>query len=115
MAGSLGWLDHKTGGITRLVTMTEQNHPTEPDPTRGDARVTWPASPVNPAEAGDAAGNAETVDPDVDVLLDRLSQLPELPVARHGEVYAGLHDDLLAALNESVNTTSTGDATNEQA
>ncbi|WP_144673717.1 hypothetical protein [Arthrobacter sp. U41] len=95
--------------------MTEQNHPTETDPASGDVQVTWPAVPGDPAEAGDAAGNAETADPDVDILLDRLGQLPELPVARHGEVYAGLHDDLLAALNESVNTTSTGDATNEQA
>ncbi|KQN86335.1 hypothetical protein [Arthrobacter sp. Leaf69] len=95
--------------------MTELNHTTETDPDRGDAHVTWPAVPVNPAEAGDAAGNTGSRDPDVDALLDRLGQLPELPVARHGEVYAGLHDDLLAALNESVNTTATGDATHEQA
>lgn len=91
--------------------MTEQNHPTETNPASGDVQVTWPAVPADRAEAG----NAETGDPDVDVLLDRLGELPELPVALHGEVYAGLHDDLLAALNESVNTTSTGDATNEQA
>ena len=36
-------------------------------------------------------------------------------MAHHGEVYAVLHDDLLAALNEAVTTTSPGDATNEQA
>ncbi len=36
-------------------------------------------------------------------------------MAQHGEVYAGLHDDLLAALNESVTSTSPGDAANEQA
>jgi hypothetical protein len=95
--------------------MTELNHTTATDPTRGDAQVTWPALPGDPAEAGDAAGDSGSRDADVEALLDRLSQLPELPVARHGELYAGLHDDLLAALNESVNTTSTGDATNEQA
>ena len=95
--------------------MTELNHTTETDPDRGAAQVTWPAVPGDPAEAGYAAGHAESGDQDVDALLDRLGQLSELPVARHGEVYAGLHDDLLAALNESVNTTSTGDATNEQA
>ena len=95
--------------------MTELNHTTETDPDSGDVQVTWPSFPVDSAEAGCAPGHAESGDPDVDALLDRLGQLPELPVALHGEVYAGLHDDLLAALNESVNTTSTGDATNEQA
>ena len=101
--------------------MTELNHTTETDPSRGDAQVTWPA------ELGDTAGNADSRDPAVGALLDRLGQLPELPVARHEEVYADLHDELLAALNESVagqetagqnpaqHMTSTGDATNEQA
>ena len=91
--------------------MTELNHVTEPDPNRGEAQVTWPATPATPAEPGEAAGNADSRDAAVDALLDRLTDLQDLPVAQHGEVYAGLHDELLAALNESVNTTSTGDAT----
>ena len=95
--------------------MTELNHVTEPDPNRGEAQVTWPAAPATPAEPGEASANADSRDPAVDALLDRLTELQDLPVAQHGEVYAGLHDDLLAALNESVTTTSPGDAANEQA
>ena len=92
--------------------MTELNHIIEPDPCRGEAQVTWPAAPAEPEEA---PAHAESRDPAVDALLDRLTDLRELPVAQHGEVYAGLHDDLLAALNETVTTTSPGDAANEQA
>ena len=95
--------------------MTEPNHITAPDPDRGEAQVTWPAAPATPAEPEEAAANAGSRDPAVDALLDRLTDLQDLPVAHHGEVYAGLHDDLLAALNESVTTTSPGDAANEQA
>jgi hypothetical protein len=94
--------------------MTELNHITDPDPDRGEPPATRPAVPA-PAEAGEAAANTGSRDPAVDALLDRLTELQDLPVAQHGEVYAGLHDDLLAALNESVTTTSTGDAANEQA
>ena len=92
--------------------MTELNHITEPDPGRGEAQVTWPAVP---AEPGEASANAGSRDPAVDALLDRLTDLQDLPVAQHGEVYASLHDDLLAALNESVTITSPGDTANEQA
>ena len=100
--------------------MTEPNHSTGTDPAREDTQVTWPA---RPAEAGAAAGNDPSRDPAVGALLRRLGELPELPVARHDEVYALLHDELLAALNESVAappatgpaaagpTTSPGDAT----
>ncbi|MGP4033067.1 hypothetical protein [Pseudarthrobacter sp. 1C304] len=91
--------------------MTEPHHPAETDPAGPDpaepdaggaARATWPEAP-----AGADAGTG-TRDSAVDVLLDRLGELPELPVARHGEVYAGLHDDLLEALNESATTTPSG-------
>lgn len=94
--------------------MTEPNHVTEQDPNTGEAQVTRPAAPAAPAppEPAEAAGSR---DPAVDALLDRLTELRDLPVAQHGEVYAGLHDDLLAALNESVTTTSPGDSANEQA
>ena len=108
--------------------MTEPNHITGTDPAADaageDAEVTWPALP---AEAGGAAGNDPSRDPAVGALLRRLGDLPDLPVARHGEVYDLLHDELLAALNEPIAappatgpasagpTTSPGDATNEQA
>jgi hypothetical protein len=102
--------------------MTEPHHtpgtePAETEPAEtatagGAARANWPEAPAGTAEA---AGSSGTRDSAVDALLDRLAELPELAVARHGEVYAGLHDDLLAALNESVTTTPPGDTTNEQA
>ena len=103
--------------------MTELNALTGLDPAGGDPHVTWPELPAGP---GDAAGKDPARDPAVGALLRRLSELPALPVARHGEAYALLHDDLLAALNESTAeqptagpaaagpTTSAGD-TNEQA
>jgi len=89
--------------------MTELNHNTEPDPDTGEAQVTWPAAPAAQAAHEEASASTDSRDPAVDALLDRLTDLPGLPVAQHGEVYAGLHDDLLAALNESVTTTSPGD------
>ena len=104
--------------------MTELNPITGTDPAGEAARVTWP---VLPAEPGDAGGDDSFRDPAVGALLGRLGDVPELPVDRHGEVYALLHDELLAALNETIAappatgpaaagpTTSPGDATNEQA
>lgn len=76
------------------------------DTAGGAAAANWPLAPAG--TAGTAESNS-TRDSAVDALLDRLGELPELPVARHGEVYAGLHDDLLAALNESVTTTPPGE------
>ncbi|MDP9983362.1 hypothetical protein J2W14_002775 [Pseudarthrobacter oxydans] len=107
--------------------MTEPNHTTGTDPAGEDAQVTWPALPAVPGDADTAAGDDPSRDPAVSALLRRLGDLPDLPVARHEEVYALLHDELLAALNESIAapptkgpaaagpTTSPGDATNEQA
>jgi len=68
-------------------------------PEHAEARIDWPAPGGDPA-AGDPA---------VDALLLRLGDLPELPVASHGEVYAGLHDELAAALNEDVAGQAAGD------
>lgn len=67
----------------------EPNPPSGADPEAQESRIDWPESP-----AGAAAQ-----DPDVGALLERLGALPDLPVADHGEVYAGLHDDLMEALN----------------
>ena len=72
--------------------MTELNLSTE-------ARIDWP-EPADESAVGDPA---------VDALLLRLGDLPELPVASHGEVYAGLHDELAAALNEDVAGHDAGD------
>ena len=72
--------------------MTELN----PAPGGDASRASWPALPAA-APGGD---------PDVQRLLERLATLPELPVADHGEVYAGLHSDLKEALNEAGDTAS---------
>jgi len=79
--------------------MTEQSSSSDANPDSPDGRVDWPA----PVEA------AAVDDPAVKALLVRLQSLPELPVADHGEVYAGLHDELAAALNEDVAGQQAGD------
>ncbi|KUM37503.1 hypothetical protein [Arthrobacter sp. EPSL27] len=88
--------------------MTEPHHTPGTDSAGGAAPANWPEAPAGTAESNGTRDSA------VDALLDRLGELPELPVARHGEVYAGLHDDLLAALNESVTIAPPGEP-NEQA
>lgn len=83
--------------------MTEQNPFT-------DARQET-AGPENPGAGVDwpeHTGETAVGDPTVDSLLARLGELPELPVAAHGEVYSGLHDDLAAALNEDVSGSAAG-------
>ena len=113
--------------------MTEPNHTTQTDAAGGAGQAIWPALPSEP---GEATGNAPSADSAVGALLERLGEVPDLPVALHVEVYAGLHDELLAALNEAVGgaagspaaaihaagmqnppgtTTETEDATHEQA
>ena len=75
MAGSLGW-----HAITRLVTMTELNHTTEPDPDEAETPgVTWPAAPDSGGSRRRRSGHAASRDPAVDAVLDRLGDLPELP------------------------------------
>lgn len=103
--------------------MTELNPEPGTGPVEAASHVTWPELP----EPGETAGNDPSGDPAVGALLRRLSELPGLPVARHGESYALLHDDLLAALNETIAdhptarpaqagpTNPPGDATHEQA
>ena len=76
------------------------------------ADVAWPELPPRqlPAEpSGHAAqeqqpqGQQTNVqDQAVSVVLDGLAALRQTPVSEHGEVYAGMHDALLAALNEDV-------------
>ncbi|WP_246168505.1 hypothetical protein [Arthrobacter luteolus] len=57
-------------------------------PARESAAMRVPDAPVT------------TGDPRVDAVLAGLDRVPELPVAEHAGLYAGLHDGLLAALNE---------------
>lgn len=83
--------------------MTELNPETHPasgtEPETPGCRIDWPASPAN----------AAAPDPAVEALLERLDALRGLPVAGHGDVYAGLHEDLLEALNEDLSgQTDTG-------
>ena len=93
--------------------MTEPNPSTDAQPDsresaesteRAETRIDWPAPGGDPAAGDPAAG-----DPAVGALLLRLGDVPELPVSSHGEVYAGLHDELAAALNEDVAGQGAGD------
>lgn len=62
------------------------------------ADVAWPDLPSRAAQGQQAHGQ----DPAVSAVLDGLSALQQTPVSGHGEVYAGMHDALLEALNEDV-------------
>ncbi|HET6269032.1 MAG TPA: hypothetical protein VFE00_03040 [Arthrobacter sp.] len=100
--------------------MTEPNHATAteaPETEEAPAGVSWPPLPSEPATQTSAtqtsaAQNSLGQDPAVSSLLERLGALPGRPVAGHGEVYAGLHDELLEALNEDVSghENATGEA-----
>ncbi|MEN3346155.1 MAG: hypothetical protein V7635_2731 [Arthrobacter sp.] len=100
--------------------MTEPNHATAteaPETEEAPAGVSWPPLPSEPATQTSTAQtstaqNSLGQDPAVSSLLERLGALPGRPVAGHGEVYAGLHDELLEALNEDVSghENATGEA-----
>jgi hypothetical protein len=78
---------------------------TELNPEKQAASGTEPATPDTPGTRIDwpaSALGAAAQDPAVGALLDRLDTLPGRPVAGHGEVYAGLHQDLMEALNEDL-------------
>jgi hypothetical protein len=70
-----------------------------------DAHVE-PASPVSwpePSPADSGAGGSEgssVVDGTVQEILDRVREIPGLPVSEHPAAYTGIHDALLEALNE---------------
>lgn len=100
--------------------MTEPNHEPNLAPDRAPkelsaeaetqsaaAGVVWPDLPAQqlPADpSGHAAQEQQTqaLDPAVNAVLDRLAAVRNTPVSGHGEVYAGMHDALLEALNEDV-------------
>ncbi|MGO4492309.1 hypothetical protein AB4Y86_09485 [Arthrobacter sp. 2YAF22_2] len=79
--------------------MTEQILAPDAEPNSADARVDWPTP----------ADDAAIDDPAIENLLSRLGSLSGLPVSAHGEVYAGLHDGLVEALNEDVAGQPAGD------
>ncbi|MCE3244287.1 MAG: hypothetical protein K0Q84_2330 [Arthrobacter sp.] len=68
--------------------MTEPNSDARQEAVR---RIAWPDLPLETAEAPDRAVRA---------ILETVRQIPELPVSDHPAAYAGMHDSLLAALNE---------------
>lgn len=76
------------------------------------ADVAWPVLPSQ-LRAGEEHGRevqghethgarTPVQDPAVSAVLDRLAALQQTPVSGHGELYAGMHDALLEALNEDV-------------
>ncbi|WP_427132767.1 hypothetical protein [Pseudarthrobacter sp. S9] len=92
--------------------MTELNRATEteePEVEDALAGVTWPSLPSEQPEAAR--------DPAVSAVLDRLGALPETPVSGHSDIYGGLYDELMEALNEDVagHISAMGDASDEQA
>ncbi len=66
------------------------------------AEAPWPALPSELASADPSGKLAAVQDPAVSAVLDRLGAVPHTPVSGHGELYAGMHDALLEALNEDV-------------
>lgn len=77
--------------------MTELNQ----EPTEAD--VAWPDLPSQLLPADEPGSQGPQVqDQAVSAVLDRLAAVRQTPVSGHGEVYAGMHDALLEALNEDV-------------
>jgi hypothetical protein len=68
--------------------MTEPNSDARQEAAR---QIAWPDLPLETAEAPDHT---------VQAILETVRQIPELPVSDHPAAYAGMHDSLLAALNE---------------
>ncbi|MDQ1057843.1 hypothetical protein QFZ23_001744 [Arthrobacter globiformis] len=56
----------------------------------------WPELAV----PGSRASEAGVADPAVLAILDRVREVPGLPVSEHPAAYADMHDALLEALNE---------------
>ena len=56
----------------------------------------WPELAVSGSGSSDAAA----ADPAVLAILERVRDVPGLPVSEHQAAYAGMHDALLEALNQ---------------
>jgi len=89
---------------------TEPSVEPEPLPHEAQDHASGPEARPEAAEeaAPPAAGvdwpavQAQGQDPAVSAVLGRLAAVRLTPVSGHGEVYAGMHDALLEALNEDV-------------
>ncbi|BAS12971.1 hypothetical protein AHiyo8_12740 [Arthrobacter sp. Hiyo8] len=55
---------------------------------------------AEPHDAPWPDGTASTGDAAVDSTLERLAVVSAVPVAEHSGIYAGIHDSLLASLDE---------------
>lgn len=107
-------------GPDPAASPTDQNHGPEAGPAdeaadeAADAAAQPPAAdvawPALPSRRGSGAeqehepqgARAPIQDKTVSAVLDRLAALEQAPVSEHGELYAGMHDALLEALNEDV-------------
>jgi hypothetical protein len=67
------------------------------------------SEPARPAPDWPEAESLAISDPQVAAVLARLSEVPSQPVDTHEEAYAGLHDGLLAALNDEPADAGSGD------
>jgi hypothetical protein len=65
-------------------------------PGAASADTAWPELAVS----GDGPLDRGVSDPAVRAILDRVREVPGLPVSEHADAYAGMHDALLEALNE---------------
>lgn len=78
--------------------MPELNNeaPDGPVPDAAVSDTAWPELTL----PGSRAADAGIADPAVLAILDRVREVPGLPVSEHPAAYAGMHDALLEALNE---------------
>ncbi len=78
--------------------MTEPNNLPDPEPENHEGHILDGPEPARPEiQWPDAA--IPTGDPLVDKALGILGLVPATPVADHGELYSGLHDSLMEALD----------------
>jgi hypothetical protein len=69
------------------------------------AQIAWPELPpagfAGPHSDGPHSDSPQ-LDGTVQAILDRVRDVPGLPVSEHPAAYAEMHDGLLAALNEDI-------------
>ncbi len=68
------------------------------EPQSPEPQSPEPQSP-EPHDAPWPEGIAPIGDAAVESVLERLAEIPSLPVAEHNGEYAGIHDSLMAALD----------------
>lgn len=65
--------------------------------------MAWPELPVDGFDGTGSAGNGE--DGAVQAILERVREIPGLPVSEHPAAYTEMHDALLDALNNDISGT----------